>query len=219
MITTLSWQWAVALGAVTVLNIATFAPPWMVALPGLPFVSALAVTQASTALSIVVPGGAAAGIAGSYAMLRAWAFPPRSIARAVTLTSLWNQFANLAYPIVAVFLLSVSGGETAVLATAAFIGVAILGVAVAALTLVLFSDQMARDIGDLAARLTSWAKASSAARRSRGPGRASSASGKTRSTCSSAAGTRSRQPPSPGASASSSCSSSACARSTFPRRR
>jgi putative heme transporter len=158
VITTLSWPWIVALGAVTVLNVVTFAPPWMVALPGLRFVPALMMTQASTALSIVVPGGAAAGIAGSYAMLRAWAFPPRSIARALTLTSLWNQFANLAYPIVAVFLLSVSGAETALLATAAFIGVAVLGVALAALALVFWNDRMALDIGDLAARLASWAR-------------------------------------------------------------
>jgi uncharacterized membrane protein YbhN (UPF0104 family) len=157
VITTLTWPWIVALVAATALNICTFAPPWMVALPGLRFWPALMVTQASTALSIVVPAGAAAGIAGSAAMLTAWRFPARSIARAVTLVSLWNQFANLAYPIVAVFLLSVTGGETAVLATAAFIGVAVLGVAVAGLALVLFSDEMARDIGDAAARLASWA--------------------------------------------------------------
>ncbi len=53
----LSWQWGVALIAATVLNLATFAPPWQVALPGLSFFRAMEVTQASTALSIVVPGG------------------------------------------------------------------------------------------------------------------------------------------------------------------
>ena len=68
----------------------------------------------------------------------------------MTLVSLWNQLANLAYPIVAVFLLTVAGEETTVLATAAFVGVAILGVVVAALVLVLYSNRMAADIGDLA---------------------------------------------------------------------
>ena len=48
----------------------------------------------------------------------------------MTLVSLWNQLANLAYPIVALFLLTMVGEETAVLATAAFVGVAILGVVV-----------------------------------------------------------------------------------------
>ena len=41
----------------------TFAPPWLVLLPGLRFWPALMMTQATTALSLVVPGGAAVGIA------------------------------------------------------------------------------------------------------------------------------------------------------------
>src|SRR5206468_7324784 len=147
----LSWPRILALLAVTALNIVTFAPPWMVALPGLRFVPALTMTQASAALSLVLPGGGAVGIAGSYGMLRGWGFRGRDVGRAVTLTSLWNQFANLTYPIVAVFLLTATGQSSAPIATAAFVGVAILGVAVASLVLVLWSDQMARDIGDAAA--------------------------------------------------------------------
>jgi uncharacterized protein (TIRG00374 family) len=154
----LSWPWILALVAATALNISTFAPPWMVALPGLRFWPALWMTQASTALSIVAPGGAAVGIAGSYGILKVWRFESASIARAVTLTSLWNQFANLTYPIVAVFLLAVTGSATAVLATAAFVGAAILGVAVGALVLILYSDRLATEIGDAAARLASWVK-------------------------------------------------------------
>jgi putative heme transporter len=148
----LSWQWVVALAAATILNLVTFAPPWMVALPGLDFRSAFALTQASTALSIVVPGGAAVGIAGSYGVLRRWGFPGREIARAVTVAGLWNQAANLSYPIIAVFLLSVSGGDSAVLATGAFVGVAVLGVAAAILAAVLASDRTALEAGDLIAR-------------------------------------------------------------------
>jgi uncharacterized protein (TIRG00374 family) len=154
----LSWEWTVALLAATVLNLFTFAPPWMVALPGLRFRSALALTQVSTALSIVVPAGAAVGIAGSYGMLRRWGFPSREIGRAVTLVSLWNQFANLSYPIIAVSLLTAFGGDSALLATAAFIGVAVLAVAVAALATVLASDRTATDIGNLTARVVDWTR-------------------------------------------------------------
>ena len=147
----LSWPWLAGLAGVTALNLVTFAPPWQVALPGLPFRSALALTQTSTTLSIVVPGGAAVGIAGAYGMLRRWGFERRDIGRAVTLVSLWNQFANLSYPIIAVFLLTASGGESPVLASAAFVGVAILGVAVAALAAVLSGERPAAAIGDLSA--------------------------------------------------------------------
>ena len=151
-----SWPWLVALLVATLVNLVTFAPPWMIVLPGLRFIRALELTQASTALAIVVPGGAAAGIAGSFAILRRWGFAARQVTRAVTLTSLWNQFLNLSYPIVGVFLLSITGGETALLATAAFVGVAILGVVVAGFVLALLSDRLAQDVGDVAVRLANW---------------------------------------------------------------
>jgi uncharacterized protein (TIRG00374 family) len=153
----LSWGWFAALLAATALNIATFAPPWIVLLPGLRFWPALLMTQMSTALSLVMPAGAAVGIAGSYAMLRRKGFPGPAVGRAVTLVSLWNQLANLFYPIVALFLVTAVGQETALLATAAFIGVAVFGVVVAGLVLVLYSNRMARDLGDIAAQVTSWA--------------------------------------------------------------
>jgi len=153
----LSWEWLVALAAATLLNLATFAPPWQAALPGLSFISAFVLTQVSTALSLVVPGGAAVGIAGAYGILRRWGFRGRDIGRSVTLVSIWNQFANLSYPVVAVFLLAVEGSSSAVLATAAFIGAAVLGIAVAALGAVLASRRAAAGIGELAAQLADWA--------------------------------------------------------------
>jgi uncharacterized membrane protein YbhN (UPF0104 family) len=158
VVTDLSWPWVVALLAATALNILTFAPPWMVSLPGLRFWPALMMTQASTALSIVAPGGAAVGIAGQFGILRVWGFESPSIARAAALVSLWNQLANLAYPILAVFALAVTGAQVAFLATAAFVGAAIFGVAVAGLVLVLYSDRLAEDIGDAAARAASWVR-------------------------------------------------------------
>jgi putative heme transporter len=159
VVSDLSWQWIVALVLATVINLATFAPPWMISLPGLGFMSAMELTQASTALSIVFPGGAAVGIAGSYGMARAWGFSNREVARAVTLTSLWNQSLNLAYPILAVFLLAIAGEQSAALATAAFVGVAVLGIIIAGFVLVLVSDHLARELGDVAARFANWSLA------------------------------------------------------------
>jgi uncharacterized protein (TIRG00374 family) len=153
----LSWPWIGALVIATAVNLITFAPPWMIALPGLSFLRAMQVTQMSTALATVVPGGPAAGFAGAFGILRSWRFATRDIARAATLTSLWNQLLNLCFPVVAVFLLTVSGENTATLATAAFVGVAVLGVVVTGLVLVLVSDRLALDIGDVAARFANWA--------------------------------------------------------------
>jgi uncharacterized membrane protein YbhN (UPF0104 family) len=152
----LSLRWLLALAGATALNLATFAPPWQAALPGLRFWVAFRMSQASTALSIVAPAGAAVGLAGSYGLLRSEGFPARDVARAVALTGLGNQFANLSYPIVALFLLTVEGGSSPLLATAAFVGVAVLGVAVAGLVLVLAGDRTATETGELSARLANW---------------------------------------------------------------
>src|ERR671919_2380357 len=70
----LGWTDVLVLVAVTALNLVTFAPPWMIALPGLGFRHAFILSQASTALSMISPAGAAVGMAGSYTLLRAWGF-------------------------------------------------------------------------------------------------------------------------------------------------
>ena len=171
-------------------NLATFAPPWMITLPGLGFRQALAMTQASTALSIVAPGGAAVGMAGSWGMLRGWGYPTRAVTRAITLTGVWNQLANLVFPVVALFLLKANGGETALLGTAAFVGVAVLGVVVAVLVLVLYSENLARDVGDVVARFVSWVEGARSSRPGRrSAARASCGSAARSSTCSPVAGT------------------------------
>ena len=66
----LSWEWIAALLLAVLLNTATYGPPWMAALPGLRYLHATRVTLASTAMSTVAPGGAAVGMATSFAMLR-----------------------------------------------------------------------------------------------------------------------------------------------------
>ena len=149
----LSWPWLLALLAATALNLATFAPPWQVALPGIRFVQAFEMTQASAAISTVVPGGAAAGAGVSWGMLRGWGFPRREITRAVALVGLWNQFLNLLYPVVALGLLTAVGEDTALLTTAAFIGMVVLCVIVTGFVIGLTSDRLAREVGDLAARV------------------------------------------------------------------
>ncbi len=149
----LDWQdWAVLAGAV-VLNLATFAPPWMAALPGLGFRDAMAMTQASTALSIISPAGAAVGMAASYSMLRSWKFQAGAVGLAVAIAGIWNQLLNLAFPVVALALLTAEGQNNPGLRTAALVGVAALIVAIAAFALVLSRAERAQSIGDRAARL------------------------------------------------------------------
>jgi uncharacterized protein (TIRG00374 family) len=154
VVRTLTWkEWAV-LGAAVLLNLATFPPPWMAALPGLGFRQALVMTQASTALSIVSPAGAAVGMAASYSMLRSWKFSAAAVGLAVAVAGIWNQLVNLAFPVIALALLTAEDEDHPALRTAALVGVAALVVTVVAFALVLARAAWASRIGDLAARLT-----------------------------------------------------------------
>jgi putative heme transporter len=149
LVSELDRTWLLALVGAVALNIVTFAPPWMIALPGLRLRQALPFTQASTALTYVAPGGGIVGMAGSYGLLRAWGFDSREVARAVTLTGIWNQLANLLLPVVAVLLLSIEEQRDALLTTVAVIGAIVFAAAVGLLALVLWSDGLARGVGEL----------------------------------------------------------------------
>jgi putative heme transporter len=149
----LDWQdWALLAGAV-VLNLSTFPPVWMAALPGLGYRDAMAMTQASTALSILSPAGAAVGMGASYSMLRSWKFPATAVALAVAIAGLWNQLASLAFPVIALGLLTVADEDNPALRTAALIGFVVLVVAITGFALVLSRAERAHRIGSLAARL------------------------------------------------------------------
>ena len=154
-VTTLSWTDVGLLLGATLLNLATFAPPWMAALPGLRFRQAFVVTQASTASTYVAPAGVAVGMALSFAMLRAWGFASPAVGLAVALTGVWNQLAMLAFPTIALALLALAGGAHTALDTVAVVGLAILVVVVAGFAAGLSSDRLARRVGDLAARIAS----------------------------------------------------------------
>jgi uncharacterized protein (TIRG00374 family) len=151
----LSWEQIGLLVGVTALNLATYAPPWQVALPGLSFRQAFTLTQASTASTYVLPGGAAVGIGVSFGMLRGWGFTGRPVTLALAVTGIWNQFALLAFPVVALALLTLSKEQNPLLQTVAFVGVAILAVAAAGFAVGLTSDRLAKWVGDAAARITS----------------------------------------------------------------
>jgi putative heme transporter len=146
-----SQDWAV-LAAAVLLNLATFPPPWMAALPGLGYREGMAMTQASTALSIVSPAGAAVGMAASYSMLRSWRFGASAVGLAVAITGVWNQFANLVFPVVALALLTAANERHPALQTAALVALVILAVAIVCFALVLSREERARWIGAAAAR-------------------------------------------------------------------
>ena len=59
----LSWPEIAVLAAVTALNLATYAPPWQAALPGISYRNAFVVSMSSSASTYLAPGGPAVGVA------------------------------------------------------------------------------------------------------------------------------------------------------------
>ena len=150
---TVSTAWAVALAAATLLDILTTALPWQAVLPQLSFVGALAFTQASTALTTLLPGGAPLGMALSFAFLRRLRVDRGAAGFAVAVTGIWSQVMILVYPLVGAILVFATGQlstSTAVIAAvSAACGALIVGLAVAALR----SEGAARRLGDVSTRI------------------------------------------------------------------
>jgi uncharacterized protein (TIRG00374 family) len=157
VVKTLSWWQLLLLAGATALNLATFAPTWMVVLPGIRFRQAFVVTQASTASTYVAPGGAAPGIAVSYAMLRGWGFDGQAVALAVAVSGVWNQLAVFGFPSIALALLTLEGNKNTLLRTVGIIGLVVFAIIVGVFAAGLSSDKLARTVGDFVARIVSWA--------------------------------------------------------------
>jgi uncharacterized membrane protein YbhN (UPF0104 family) len=145
------------LAAATALNLATFAPPLMAALPGISFWQAFRVTQASTASTYIAPGGAALGMGVTFVMLRRWGFGAPKVALAVALTGIWNQLATLGFPAVALGLLTLTGGHNGLLETVGLVALGVFVVAIGVFAVALTSTRAARWAGTLAWRTASWA--------------------------------------------------------------
>jgi uncharacterized protein (TIRG00374 family) len=149
----LGWREIAVLALAVLLNLATYAPPFMAALPGLGYWHGSVITLASTASTYIAPGGAAVGIGVSYAMLRGWGFASAAVTLAVTVTGVWNQLFMLGAPAVALGLLTFQGGSNAALQTVAVIGLVVFVLATGAFVAALASDRPARWLGDAAARV------------------------------------------------------------------
>ncbi|HZA19558.1 MAG TPA: flippase-like domain-containing protein [Actinomycetota bacterium] len=149
----MTWLELLTLVIAAAWNIATY---WIVmvgSLPGSNYWQAMKVNQASTAISNTVPGGGAIGIGVTYAMYSAYGFSRNEVGLSVLVSGLWNNFAKLALPIVALALLAVQGDAGTARLVAALVGIGGLVGALAMFALVLRSDRLAHKIGD---RFGSW---------------------------------------------------------------
>ena len=97
----LSWLELSVLTVVAAINVLTYGPSLMAALPGIRYRPALAATLAATASTTIAPGGPTVGLGISYLMLRAWGFSRSRITLALGLVTIWTQLVTLSFPLMA----------------------------------------------------------------------------------------------------------------------
>ena len=151
------WLGLLAIGAV--LNVATYAPNWMVALPGLSYQQSLRLTLSGTAIANVAPFGGALSMGMQYRMLRVWGFSTPDSSRAMVITGVWNNLVNLALPLVGLTILTLKGGRNAALEISARIGAVVFVIVLGALWQVMRTEAGARRMGRWADSLRNvWQK-------------------------------------------------------------
>ena len=145
--------WGVALAVAAALDVITSAFPWKALLPQLSWPGSLGFTQASTALTLVLPGGAPLGMALSFGLLRRLRVAASAAGFAVALTGIWSQVTILIYPLVGAVLVLASGN----LSTSSLVIAGASGGAGALISLVavaaLRSKRAAFKLGDAAGRI------------------------------------------------------------------
>jgi uncharacterized protein (TIRG00374 family) len=126
------------------------------ALPGLSKTQAGVVNLSGSALANVVPFGGAVGVGATYAECLSWGFDAPAVTLGILVSGVWNIFAKLVPPILALLLLASVGRTVPVLDAAAFFGfgVAILGVLLFAL--LVRSERMAAAMGLRGETMVNW---------------------------------------------------------------
>jgi uncharacterized membrane protein YbhN (UPF0104 family)/membrane-associated phospholipid phosphatase len=152
----MTWREDAILAVMAAWNLATYALVWMSVTPGLSFRRAMVMTQAATAVTNTVPTvGPAIGVGLTYQMLGSWGVSGARTTVAVLVSGVWNAFAKLALPILALALVALQGGASGGRVVAALAGIAGLAAAIVVFALLLRSEDLARRFGLLAGRVAS----------------------------------------------------------------
>nr|WP_249420351.1 lysylphosphatidylglycerol synthase domain-containing protein [Rhabdothermincola salaria] len=152
----LTWLQVAGLTAVWITSMLLYTGVLTTSLPGLTHPQALTVNFAGSAVSNVVPFGGAVGVGATYAICLSWGFRMTSITLSILVSGIWNVFAKLGLPLVALALLvgmGLSSGHTRSLLVPTVLGLAVLVAAVTVLVLILRSEPLAVRIGELGQRL------------------------------------------------------------------
>jgi putative heme transporter len=152
-IQSMTWLEVTSLALVGAWNLFSYLPVLVAVLPGLRLREAFVSTEATTAIANTVPAGGAVALGLTFAMYESWGFTNGEIVRSILVSGVWNTFAKLAMPVVALALLAWQGDATASLLGAAVVGVVALVASIVVFGLLLRSEALARKVGGALGRV------------------------------------------------------------------
>lgn len=151
----LTWLEGATLGAAAAWNLVTYWVLMMATLPHLSFGQAMVVTETSTAISNVLPGGPAFGMGLTYSMYSSWGFDRNSVAIAIGVSGIADLFSKLAMPAFAMIFIVLYEDSSLGLITAALAGTLVLAGFIIVFWMTLSSDRSAHRVAELLARAAS----------------------------------------------------------------
>ena len=116
-------------------------------LPSIRLREAAVVNLGSSAVANTLPAGGALAMGVSWAMLSGWGISTRDYVLYSLVSGIWNVFARLSLPVLALLILLTAGRPDAELLAAAAAGLGLLAAAAAGLTLLLRSEPFALHVG------------------------------------------------------------------------
>ncbi|WP_448626651.1 lysylphosphatidylglycerol synthase transmembrane domain-containing protein [Geodermatophilus sp. URMC 64] len=151
----MTWWEVTVLVLVAVWNLATYQFVMVTTTPGMTLRQATVATETTTAVSNTLVGGAAIAVGLTYTMNSSWGFSRSRTSVSLLLSGLWNNFAKLGLPVLALVLLAFTAPPTPGRLLGGALGLAGLVAAVVLLWLALRSRESAGRMGRGLARLVS----------------------------------------------------------------
>jgi uncharacterized protein (TIRG00374 family) len=151
----MTWLEVTVLILAAVWNLASYQFVVIATMPGQSFRQATVATETTTAVSNTIVGGAAIALGLTYAMNSSWGFSRSRTSVSLLVSGLFNNFAKLGLPVLAVALLAFGSQPSAGRILAGLAGVAGLVAAVACLGVLLRSRESAARLGTGAGRVVS----------------------------------------------------------------
>lgn len=153
----MTWPYALLIGVAAAASLASYWFGICAVLPSLRLREAAAVNLSSNAVANTLPAGGALGMGVSWAMLSSWGVGTEEYVLYTLLSGIWNVFAKLGLPVIALLALLTVGRPDAVLITSAAVGLGLLAAVAAGLGLLLHSQRFALGADHMLQRAAAFA--------------------------------------------------------------